>query len=183
MTKILIFLVAACLANGIAAQNTCLNECGSGCFIDTASQRCRSCPTACASCRDPDTCLACTTGYFLNEEKNCVSCNVTSCANCTSQGVCTACQSGYFLANSTTCVYCGYLCDVCASETKCKKCKTGTDTGIYRSRRLKTCHNCPSECKTCKASGFCTSCKSGYTLSDYQCVSCAIQTVEPVMKK
>ena len=96
MTKILILLVAACLVYGIAAQSTCLNECGSGCFIDTVSQRCRDCPTACASCRDPDTCLACTTEYFLNEEKNCVSCNVTNCANCTSQGVCTACQSGYF---------------------------------------------------------------------------------------
>ena len=175
ISKVLILLVAACLACSITAQNTCMSQCGSGCYVDYASQRCRSCPAGCANCTNPDTCDICATGYYLNEERNCVPCNVSGCATCNAQGVCATCQSGYFLKNSSSCVYCGYLCEECESETKCKKCRNDEYMyyGVYRSTRLGTCNYCPDGCKTCVSSGFCTSCKTGYTLSDFQCITCS----------
>ena len=173
ISNIFVLFIVACLACNIVAQNTCLNQCGAGCFVDTPSQRCRSCPNGCSSCTNPDTCDACAPGYYLNDQKNCVYCNVTGCANCTKQGVCAACQSGYFLANSSSCVYCGYLCEECASEKKCRKCRTDLEQSIYLSARTGACNYCPDGCKTCKSSGMCTSCKSGYTLSGFQCITCS----------
>ena len=174
MTKFLIIVIIATFASNIAARNTCLDLCGAGCFVDSVSERCMACPSGCISCKDPDTCITCLPGYYLNDKKNCVSCNVTGCANCTGNGVCTECQSGYFLENSSSCQFCGTLCKTCASSSHCETCRSDLFYGVYRSNRTGDCKYCPEGCSSCKSSGACTACAKGYVLSDFQCVSCSV---------
>lgn len=173
MSKIFLLLAAACLAGSIIAQNTCMDQCGFGCFVDTEAQKCKSCPTGCVNCTDSNTCTLCAPGYYLAENKTCVECNVTGCANCTKDGECTACHHGFFLENSSSCAFCGTLCDVCASASECKTCMSSPGLGIYHDASDGTCNYCPDGCASCNSTGVCTECSSGYVLNGTQCVSCS----------
>ena len=177
MNKLLVLYVFSCFIYGIVTQNTCLDQCGTKCFVDASAQRCRSCPARCDKCNDADSCITCASGYYLNKKKNCVTCDVAYCATCNKQRMCTQCERGYYLANSSSCVYCGYRCGICKSETSCKTCRSDFSSALYISAITGECNYCPDGCQKCKNPKVCTSCKSGFILKNSQCISCS--TIDP----
>ena len=176
MIKFLLLWIVAYFAYGLSFQDACLSQCRRGCFVDFQSQRCRSCPVGCNECRDSDTCIACSSGYYLNKKKNCVKCGVANCKKCTKQGECTQCKSGYYLKDSSSCVSCEVGCETCASATTCKTCKNGTSLARQSSFlpiTAGTCQSCPYGCNSCEIPEVCSICQSGYTMSNFQCISCS----------
>ena len=184
MIKFLILWIVAYFAYGLSFQDACLSQCRRGCFVDSLNKRCKFCPVGCNKCRDSDTCITCASGYYLNRQKNCVSCSVAGCKQCTKSGVCTQCKSGFYRINSSSCVSCGSSCKTCASSTTCKTCRNGSSlVGQYSfnpfyfsaptTAATGTCQSCPYGCKICEIPESCSNCHSGYTLSNFQCISCS----------
>ena len=174
MPKLLVLLISLILVQGITANNTCRDQCISGCYFNNRVNECLSCPEGCDKCSDSDTCTACSSGYYMNEGGNCVRCKVNGCAKCNSHYECETCMSGYFRVNSSSCQYCGYLCDTCASPTTCATCRNDTYYGTYFSTKDKTCQYCPDGCVACDSSGNCKKCRDGYVLNGKKkCVTCS----------
>ena len=184
LKAIFILVVIACLTSIISAEKSCLSQCGKGCYADFTNKKCLYCPAGCSDCKDANTCLTCLPGFFLNDEKNCVKCNVTGCATCTQDGGCTACQEGFYLVNRSSCVSCGTYCKTCASATTCKTCrddivlvlerlKVKLPVSFYRDVKTGECDLCSIKCSSCNSLEVCTACFPGFVLNDFQCVKCS----------
>ena len=164
----------------------------------TGLQRCVECLLGCSFCDSGDItiCYHCSTGYYMNSQKDCVGCP-TGCKSCESESVCNQCESGYRLINGVCSVSCKHPCSDClvGHPNNCTECYGGyaLNAGTYACKEdlscndNSTCQFCPRKyfldngtCSTCnvpstceKCSSFdatvCTQCKVGYYLSAGNC--------------
>ena len=157
--------------------------------------KCVECPQNCYNCKTPTTCSQCSSGYALDSNKNCVSCNVQHCSSCNDDlNSCTSCIKGYGLDTSSAtprCVPCLLDdCEDCSDDyTRCSnscstpnclkcanypyvgeicaECKDGYIMIMNNKCRIDDVQNCASY-----SAGGCSSCKGGYYLENNQCKKC-----------
>jgi hypothetical protein len=91
-------------------ENICVEDCGDG-FHTKDDRVCVECSTKnCEQCGDDDVCKVCKTGFYLNENNECIN----------------PCPSGTFGDDETgTCEKCPVGCTYCKSQTECIKCNDG----------------------------------------------------------
>ena len=118
----------------------------------------------CVSCNpdQPDQCLNCNTGYYLNNG-TCMQCP-SNCDTCSSTGTCSSFklstrQFGIRIGNKTVPAICDPGCKRCSNEepSKCITCYSG-----YSLQLDDTCSPCEFPCKTCSTSNV-SSCLSCYS--------------------
>ncbi|EAS05890.2 zinc finger lsd1 subclass family protein (macronuclear) [Tetrahymena thermophila SB210] len=118
-----------CQPNSFLQNNKCI--CNSG-FVEQNGE-CLQCPTNCEICPSQTSCLICSSPYYLNIDKNCVSqCRDTFIGDSVNrQCVCRqnstlandkcTCNKGFFDFNGV-CQPCTSNCDLCTSQSVCILC-------------------------------------------------------------
>ena len=155
------------------ANNICVDSCPSpGYWQDTTNHICADCHTACSVCTGSSNtqCSACKPGYFLQPAPD-----VTTCLS--------TCPVGYWKDDTNNkCMPCNVACAVCtgSASTQCSACKTGfflqpsgteclnscPSPGYWQDTTNHICADCHTACSVCTGSSDtqCSTCKSGYFL-------------------
>ncbi len=71
---------------------------------DINTNTCTSCETTNCNTCDYGGCLTCLSGYYMDNEKNCIPCG-NGCETCSNTGLCEVCSSDYYLENES-CLKC-----------------------------------------------------------------------------
>lgn len=152
---------------------SCSFYCGKGPDLDTSSKTYGQCiPPKVENCKkaehnDANICDECNSGFYLNDNKECVKCGVPHCSSCSSQDQCSACESNYYI-RAGECYNCPENCERC-NRNECISCANGfykdSDNNCV-STGIDNCQEVESE--------KCTSCNSeyGYDSESNQCVKC-----------
>ncbi|KAL4503914.1 hypothetical protein ABPG72_022544 [Tetrahymena utriculariae] len=167
------------------SSSKCLS-CVSSYQFDNSNNKCNpTCDVSCKTCSkpiDPNQCLSCNDGFFLDGSK-CTACS-SPCKTCDSTSTkCLACIANYTYDNSKN--ICNPTCD-----TSCKNCSKPIDSNACTSCNDGSfldgskCTICTSPCKTCDTSATkCLSCITGFSYDtsnsicnpncDSSCKSCS----------
>ncbi|KAL4502619.1 hypothetical protein ABPG73_014376 [Tetrahymena malaccensis] len=161
----------SCVANYTydSSKNTCTPICDSSC-------------KSCSKPSDPNSCISCNDGSFLDGNK-CSACT-SPCKTCdTSATKCSSCMTDYtFDSSKNQCnPNCDASCKTCSKPKDSNQCLTCNDGSFLDGNK---CSACTSPCKTCDTSATkCTSCMTDYTFDssknqcnpncDASCKSCS----------
>jgi len=198
--------ISGCSTCQITSNNLQCTKCNSNLVLYNAMSTCVPCQiTYCSNCTISNdgifTCFACSTGYFLKNSTNCLSCalSITYCANClfdqNNKLICAVCaNTNLYIYNNTCVANCtkGGLttCSICqmisvASNTMiCTSCLSN----YYLDISIKNCLPCSQSvpgCNACSTSNpdpitnattvSCSECASGYYLeiNSFTCIICS----------
>ncbi|ELP92314.1 protein serine/threonine kinase, putative [Entamoeba invadens IP1] len=150
---------SSCKSNYHMNSNICVPTCYSG--------NCKYCsPT------NPNTCLECYIGFFL-EGTSCNTCSAMSnCMQCDHfVKNCTQCSTNYYLSKFSDhyeCTMCHYACKVCSNYIGCTQCLAGYYLNAGQ------CVQCDWSCGGACAdvTGICTNCSSNLVFSNPKSKSC-----------
>ena len=118
----------------------------------------------CSSC-NPQQCLACDTGFYLNGT-TCAPCYISSCSSCSDSKTCDQCDSGFYF-DGKACSKCITGCVACAAKATCQVCES-----TYYLTVNKTCESCGTGCSVCNNSTNCANCSDGYFMRNGTCSAC-----------
>lgn len=165
-----------CLQNcNICTDSTTCSSCKDFYLLDASKKNCISCyGNSCQTCNTSGNCLACSQGYYLNENSKCAQCVINNCNSCNQYGACDSCQSGYYPSNDgNQCLKCSSFdanCINCSGENLCNSCTSTayveTITQGLTTNRL--CRKCDigtyvkneNSCGLCTDFGKCKECTS-----------------------
>ncbi|EAR90593.2 deoxyribonuclease II family protein (macronuclear) [Tetrahymena thermophila SB210] len=167
-----------CEQNYILKNYECLPICDKSCLT-------------CSSPKNPQSCLTCEEGYYLNKITNeCMICGV-DCAQCLeSADNCTTCKDG-FSFNNKKCIknevsktkICHISCLTCTKDSDPNACSS-CPPNLFLTN-LNTClpYQCDKSCLTCSSPynpQSCLTCKGGYYLNKItkQCMNCGIDCAQ-----
>lgn len=141
------------------------NACTNGCIDGHRGLRCYElCKyTNCKSCggnTNSYECTECKDGYYLGQNKDCLSQCPSNCKTCTSSTYCTQCKEGSYGGlldgnGSKTC--CPTNCECNGGHGDCVSCKRG-----YFGTSTSCAKHCPNKCITCESDTLCNVCKNGF---------------------
>ncbi|KAL4472324.1 hypothetical protein ABPG72_002807 [Tetrahymena utriculariae] len=142
------------------------------------SGQCQLCSFPCLTCASGNinSCLSCSSNYYLDTAQNVCSVCSSNCVNCVDQLICSQCQNGYILDADNQCVVCSQTCKTCSNLVyQCTSCFDG----YYLDILSNTCSPCIAGCKQCNNSA---SCNIGQCINPYfydnnsqNCVLCSPQ--------
>ncbi|KAK2168622.1 hypothetical protein LSH36_15g03064 [Paralvinella palmiformis] len=142
-------------------------------------QQCKACTSvtsACQTCTE-QACTACSAGYILHSEAQCIACSDVADAVCSiSSNILrtTTCPSGYTETNDG-CEKCPDGCSVCSYNTGTGKTTCSTCYDGYFHGSDGTCTAClaTANCRTCTtAVDHCSQCKDKYFDQSGECKPC-----------
>ncbi|KAL4506331.1 hypothetical protein ABPG73_017065 [Tetrahymena malaccensis] len=157
-----------CASCSITTTNC--TSCQKNYTLNPQTNQCKSlCHQSCKTCLYPysDTsCSSCNEGYYLNNNNQCLQCQIP-CQNCYQAATqCKSCIEGYILdQNTLECVLnCDKSCKTCFSPQNSNSCTSCPD-GFYLINNQ--CQKCDFPCQTCqKSPTLCLSCVSKYNLDN-----------------
>lgn len=132
------------------------------------------CPPGCRTCNDPQNCLGCYPGFYVDSSNKCKKC-VSGCSACVDGTACSAssCLPGRYYSGGN-CPSCDSSCLTCtgSATTNCDSCKLG-----YYLTGSTTCVACTqANCDVCTPTtgAACTRCRTGFVWdsSASLCVAC-----------
>ena len=145
-------------------EDRCYEKCPQGTY-GTEDHTCQKCPLHCTSCKNKDTCDSCEYPFVLVNNRTCE----------------TQCTDGTVEINGK--------CELCVTDSRCKKCSTDKitceqckdelylfgnncvetcGTGTYIKDR--NCYKCNSNCALCDNQYDCRECLPDYFLYNHECV-------------
>ena len=131
--------------------------------------QCTACLNNCNNCLNATYCIDCTTGFYLNDNNECVNgsaCQtntypnsstltcapcVSPCLACTGYDLCTSCVASYYLNNQS--------CTITCPDT------------FFANNSSGTCDSCTPPCRTCTVSTNCPS--QFYPSTTLECLACS----------
>ncbi|EAR90506.3 zinc finger lsd1 subclass family protein (macronuclear) [Tetrahymena thermophila SB210] len=153
-------------------SKTCVTQCNSNQFKNTANQTCSLCDSSCSTCQGPSytNCLSCTGNTYLYQNQCILNCPSNYYGN-NQNKQCTQCDPTCYLCNggaNNNCLSCQngrYL------DQTLKQCVLNCNSNQYVDANSGQCMQCHSSCQTCNGPliSNCKSCKSGLFLQDSQC--------------
>lgn len=144
------------LVQGQIYLNTsaCVSICGSGLYLEFATNSCTLCTSPCLTCSSSSACYTCISNYYLNS---------TSCLS--------VCPFGFYGYNGM-CLVCSsaIFCQSCPNSYQCSSCILGYY--LYQSQcyqtcpslvtvpnlTARTCDPCPTNCTQCSGDSTNTTC-------------------------
>ncbi|EWS75787.1 zinc finger lsd1 subclass family protein (macronuclear) [Tetrahymena thermophila SB210] len=153
-------------------SKTCVTQCNSNQFKNTANQTCSLCDSSCNTCSGPSNinCLSCTGNTYLYQNQCILNCPSNYYGN-NQNKQCTQCDPTCYLCNggaNNNCLSCQngrYL------DQTLKQCVLNCNSNQFSDVYSGQCWQCHSSCQTCNGPliSNCKSCTSGLFLQDNQC--------------
>ena len=168
-----------CLGNDGHLCSACIDRY----YLQPSNSTCSRCPGApqCITCdpQNPDTCTACSSGFFLSSG-SCTACP-TGCSQCDNANKCTQLGEGgktiITEGNTTFIAVCNSGCSECSSSDPgfCSACEDGFYLSTSNTTSICLPCSATSNCMTCSASSpaVCLSCWPNAFLQNSTCQSCA----------
>ncbi|CAG9329821.1 unnamed protein product [Blepharisma stoltei] len=129
----------------------------------------------CEIAQGSTSCTLCLSGYYINDQQTCSSCedNSAGCVACSESSTCLKCSQGYWL-DSLSCSPCSSIpnCQACDNGTICTKCQATYLLNENKSCTSSSIENC--DVVVSNDPSTCQQCSTGYFWDTTICKACSV---------